>query len=58
VYYACWDEKAIIHMAAAAVVPPTVIAHLGLSVGKTDGSLTSCLRQKKECVIAVVLGTL
>lgn len=40
--YACWDEKAVVHVAAAAVVPPTVIAHLGLAIGQTNGSLAPC----------------
>lgn len=45
--YACWDEKTVIHVAATAVIPATVIAHLGFPVGKTNGSLAACSRQKK-----------
>lgn len=55
--YACWDEKAVIHVAAAAVIPPTVVAHLGLPIGKTYGSLAACSRKKKESMIAAVLLT-
>lgn len=44
-------------MAAAAVIPPTVVAHLGLPIGKTYGSLAACSRKKKESMIAAVLLT-
>ena len=53
--YACRDEKTVVHMAAAAVIPAAVIAHLGLPVGKTYGSLASCSRQKKKSLIVVFL---
>lgn len=55
--YACWDKKTVIHVAAAAVIPPTVVAHLGFPVGKAYGSLASCSRQKKEPMITAVLLT-
>jgi len=40
--YACGDEETVVYMAAAAVIPPTVIAHLGFPTGKAYGSLASC----------------
>lgn len=46
--YACWDEKAVVHVAAATVVPPAVIAHLGLAVRETNRSLAPCARQKTD----------
>lgn len=46
--YACWDEKTVVHVAAATVIPPTVIAHLGFPIGKAYGSLASCSKQKKK----------
>lgn len=51
------DEKSVVHVAAAAVIPPTVIAHLGFPTGKAYGSLASCPRQKKESMISAVLLT-
>lgn len=51
------DEKSVVHVAAAAVIPSTVIAHLGFPTGKAYGSLASCPRQKKESMISAVLLT-
>lgn len=45
--YASRDEEAVVHVAAAAVVPAAVIAHLGLPVGKAYGSLASCSSKHK-----------
>ena len=53
--YAGRDEKTVVHVAAAAVIPPAVIAHLGFPIGKAYGSLASCSGQKKESVTAVLL---
>lgn len=52
--YARRDEKTVIHMAAAAVIPPTVIAHLGFPIGKAYGSLTSCSKRKKKSIIIIL----
>lgn len=53
--YACGDEETVVHVAAAAVIPATVIAHLGFPIGKANRSLTSCSRQKQRSVIIVPL---
>lgn len=55
--YACGDEEAVVHVAAAAVVPSTVIAHLGLAVGETNRSLAPCLRQKTDSDYSWTLNT-
>lgn len=38
---ACWDEEGVVLVAALAVVPTTVVAHLGLSFGQTHWTLTT-----------------
>lgn len=55
--YACWDEKAVVHVAAAAVVPSAVIAHLGLAIRETNRSLAPCLRQKTDYDYSRTLNT-
>lgn len=54
--YARRDKETVVHVAAAAVIPPTVIAHLGFPIGKAYGSLASCSRQKKESTIIAEQG--
>ena len=46
--YAGRDQEAVVHVAAAAVIPPAIVAHLGFPVGKAYGSLASCSGQKKR----------
>ena len=53
--YARRDEEAVVHVAAAAVVPAAVIAHLGLPIRKANGSLASCPKQTQKSKIIVLL---
>lgn len=41
----CRDEEAVIHVADAAVIPPTVAAHLGFPIGQAYGALTAWRRK-------------
>lgn len=47
----CGDEEGVVLVAALAVVPAAVVAHLGLASGESDGPLAACggSRGRPEC---------